>query len=158
MVILLSSHRNVPIRAICLLLLTKQRIFVFYYTTEIITTPEVVIQFPWPTMLEYIALLNLNVGEARVIEETGQFFDSSVKVKNALAWFKKKRGIKCEKLGGFVAEYNLRFFYEENDEISLGTRFMTALAKVYENVFQGLWVMNLWCKCLKGTWFNKNRI
>ena len=59
MVILLSSHRNVPIRAICLLLLTKQRIFVFYYTTEIITTPEVVIQFPWPTMLEYIALLNI---------------------------------------------------------------------------------------------------
>ena len=59
MVILLSSHRNVPIRAICLLLLTKQRIFVFYYITEIITTPEVAIQFPWPTMLEYIALLNI---------------------------------------------------------------------------------------------------
>ena len=50
--------------------------------------------------------------------------------KNALAWFKKKRGIKCEKPGGFIAEYNVRFFYEENDGISLRTRFMTALTKV----------------------------
>ena len=49
-----------------------------------------------------------------VIEETGRFPDSSVKIKNALAWFKKKRGIKCEKLGGFIAAYNFHFFYEEN--------------------------------------------
>ena len=60
-------------------------------------------------------------------------------------------GIKCEKLGGFIADYNFRPFYEENDGVSLGISFMTALAKVYENIFQGLWVMNLWCKCLKGT-------
>ena len=86
----------------------------------------------------YSTIKDLNVGEARVIEETGRFPDSSVKIKNALAWFKKKRGIKCEKLGGFIAECNFCFFYEENDGISIGTRFMTALAKVYENVFQGL--------------------
>ena len=99
----------------------------------------------------YSTIKDLSVGEAMVTEETGLFPDSSVKIKNALAWFKKKRGIKCEKLGEFIAEYNFWLFYEENDRISLGTRFMTALAKVYENVFQGLWVMNLWCKCLKGT-------
>ena len=73
-----------------------------------------------------------------VIEETGRFPDSSVKIKNALAWFKKKRSIKCGKIGGFIAEYNFRFFYEENDAISLGARFVTSLAKVYENDFQGL--------------------
>ena len=55
--------------------------------------------------------------KARVIEETGRFPDSSVKIKNTLTCFKKKRGIKCEKLGGFIAEYNFRFFYEENDGI-----------------------------------------
>ena len=84
----------------------------------------------------YSTIKNLSVGEARVIEETERFPDSSVKIKNALASFKKKRGIKCEKLGGFIAAYNFRFFYEENDSISLGTSFMTSLAKVYENVFQ----------------------
>ena len=66
--------------------------------------------------------------------------------------------IKCEKLGGFIAEYNFRFFHKENDDISLGTRVITAQAKVYENVFQGLWVMNNWCKCLKGINFHRNRI
>ena len=86
----------------------------------------------------YSTVKDLSVGEARAIEETGRFPNSSVKIKNVLAWFKKKRGIKCEKLGGFIAEYNFRFFYEENDSISFGIRFMTALAKVYENVFQGL--------------------
>ena len=86
----------------------------------------------------YSTIKNLSVGEARVIEETGRFSDSSVKIKNSLAWFKKKMGIKCEKLGGFIAEYNFRPFYEENDGVSLGISFMTALAKVYENVFQGL--------------------
>ena len=45
-----------------------------------------------------------------VIEETGRFPDSSVKIKNALAWFKKKRSIRCGKIGGFIAEYNFRFF------------------------------------------------
>ena len=91
----------------------------------------------------YRTIKYLSVGEARVIEETGRFPDSSVKIKNALAWFKKKRSIKCEKPGGFIADCNFRFFYEENHGISLGTRFMTAIAKVYENIFQGLWVMNL---------------
>ena len=61
MVILLSSHRNVPIRAIYLLLLIKQIIFVFYYITELIATAEAVMQFPCPTMLEYIALLKILV-------------------------------------------------------------------------------------------------
>ena len=65
---------------------------------------------------------------------------------------------KCEKLGGFIAEHNFRFFYKENDGISLETRFLTALAKVNENVFQGLWVMNNWCKCLKIIKFHENRI
>ena len=82
----------------------------------------------------YSTIKDLSVGEAMVTEETGLFPDSSVKIKNALAWFKKKRGIKCEKLGVFIAEYNFWLFYEENDRISLGARFMTALAKVYENV------------------------
>ena len=86
----------------------------------------------------YSTIKDLSVGKARVIEETGRFPDSSVKIKNTLAWFKKKRGIECEKLGGFIAEYNFRFFYEENDGISLGTRFMTVFTKVYENVFQDL--------------------
>ena len=88
--------------------------------------------------ITYSTIKDLSVGEVRVTEETGRFPDSSFKIKNALAWFKKKRGIKCEKLAGFIAEFNFRFFYEQNDGISLGTKFMTALAKVYENIFQGL--------------------
>ena len=71
----------------------------------------------------------------------------------------KRRGaLNVKKIGGFIAEYNFCFFYEENDDISLGTRFMTALAKVYKNVFHGLWVVNLWCKWLKGIKFHGNRI
>ena len=69
----------------------------------------------------YSTIKVFSVGEVTVVEETGRFPDSSVKINNALAWFKKKRGIKYEKLGGFIAEYNFRFFYEENDGISLGT-------------------------------------
>ena len=85
----------------------------------------------------YSTIKNLSVGEARVIEETGRFSDSSVKIKNALAWFKKKMGIKCEKLGGFIAEYNFRPFYEENDGVSLGISFMTALEKSLQKCFLG---------------------
>ena len=78
----------------------------------------------------YGTIKDLSVGKARLIEESRRFSDSSVKTKNALAWLKKKRDIKCEKLGDFTVGYNCRFFYEENDLISLRTRFMTALAKV----------------------------
>ena len=46
----------------------------------------------------YSTIKDLSVGEAMVTEETGLFPDSSVKI--------KKRGIKCEKLGEFIAEYN----------------------------------------------------
>ena len=86
----------------------------------------------------YSTIEDLNVGKARAIEETERLPHYSIKTKNTLVWFKKKRGIKCGKLGGFIGEYNFRFFYEENDDISLETKFMTALVKVYENVFQGL--------------------
>ena len=85
----------------------------------------------------YSTIEDLSFGEARVIEETGRSPDSSIKIKNALAWFKNMRSIKCE-IGGFIPEYNFCFFYEENDGISLETRFMTELAKVYGNVFYGL--------------------
>ena len=37
---------------------------------------------------------DFSIGEFRVIEETGRFPDTSVKIKNALTWFKEKRGIK----------------------------------------------------------------
>ena len=87
-----------------MLLLMKTKNFCLYYITEIIATPEAVMPFPWPTI--YSTIKDLSVGEAMLTEETGRFPDSSVKIKNALAWFKKNRGIKCEKLGGFIAEYN----------------------------------------------------
>ena len=54
----------------------------------------------------YSTIKDLDVGEARVIEQTGRFPNSVAKIKIALAWFKKKRGIKCEKLARFIAEYN----------------------------------------------------
>ena len=64
MVILLSSHRNVPIRVTDLLLLTKAKNFCFYYIIEIIVTPEAAKQFPQTATLEYIALLkNLVLGK-----------------------------------------------------------------------------------------------
>ena len=155
MVILLSSHRNVPIRAIYLLLLIKHNFcFLLHNRTNCYSRGGHAIPLSNNARI-YSTIKDLSVEEARVIE---RFPGSSVKIKNTLAWSKKKRGIKCDKLGGFIAEYNFRFFCEENDEISLETRFMTPLAKVYENVFQGLWAMSLWCKCLKGTWFNVNRI
>ena len=56
----------------------------------------------------YSTIKDLSVEEARVIEETGRFPDSSVNIKNVLAWFKNKRGIKCEKLAGLIGEYNFR--------------------------------------------------
>ena len=66
MVILLSSHGNAPIRAMYLLLLTKTKRFCFYYITEIIATPEADMKFPWPSTLEYIALLKfLLLGKLR---------------------------------------------------------------------------------------------
>ena len=52
------------------------------------------------------------MAEARVIEKARRFPYSSIKMKNALALFKKKRDIKFEKLEGFIAERNFRFFYE----------------------------------------------
>ena len=44
----------------------------------------------------YSTIKDLSVGDARVIEETGPFPDSSIKINNALTWSKKKRVIKCE--------------------------------------------------------------
>ena len=44
-VMLLSCHRNVPIRAVYLLLLTKANNF-FCYIAEVIATPEPNMQFP----------------------------------------------------------------------------------------------------------------
>ena len=53
----------------------------------------------------YRLIKELSAGEVRIIDETRRFLDSSIKIKNALAQFKKKSGIKCEKLRGFIAEY-----------------------------------------------------
>ena len=57
---------------------------------------------------------------------------------------KKKRGIKCEKFGGFIARHNFEFFYEESDGIFLGTRFMITLAKftkMFSRVFES-WIFD----------------
>ena len=130
MVILLSPHRNVPIRAIYLLLLTKtEYLFLLHNRNNHYTKGGHTIPVANNARI-HSTIKDLSVVEARVIEEIERFPDSSSKIKNTLAWFKKKRGIKCENLGGFIAEYNFRFFYEENDGISLRTRFMTLLAKV----------------------------
>ena len=100
MVILLSSLRNVPIRVIYLLLFPKIKYLCRY-----------AIPFANNTKI-YSTIKKISVEEARVIEEARRFPYSFIKVKNALALFKKKRDIKCEKLGGFIAEHNFRFFNE----------------------------------------------
>ena len=91
MVILLSLHRNIPIHAICLLLNRNNRYTRSRHAMTIANNART-----------YSSIKDLGVGEARVIEETGRFLESYVKIKNALAWLKKKRSIKCEKLGGFL--------------------------------------------------------
>ena len=85
----------------------------------------------------YSTIKNLSVGEARVIEETGRFSDSSFKIKNVLAWFKKKMGIKCEKLGGFIADYNFRPFYEENDGVIFRNKFHDCTGQSLRKYFPG---------------------
>ena len=95
MVILLSFQRNVPIRAIYLLLLTKNIFWLSLHNrNNRYTRGEHAIPVANNARI-YSTIKDLSVGEAKVIEETGQFPNSSVKIKNALAWFKKKRGIKC---------------------------------------------------------------
>ena len=81
----------------------------------------------------YSTFKDLSIREARVIEETFSITGFPIlPLRSRTHWhgLKRRGGIKCEKLGGFITEYNFRFFYEKNDGISLGTRFMTALAKV----------------------------
>ena len=80
----------------------------------------------------YSTVKDCSIWETRVIEEIGQFPDSFVKTKNILTWFKKKRGIKYEKLGGFIAEYSFRFFYKENDNTTFDCFTKKMMAYLYE--------------------------
>lgn len=50
---------------------------------------------------------------------------------HAMNWIKQKRGIRCKKVGGFIAEYNFRYFLGEGD---IGNRFLTAMQSVYEHI------------------------
>ena len=54
-------------------------------------------------------VLPLTLSRRRPLSYRNQSTDNDlrlekVKIKNALAWLKKKRGIKCEKLGDFIVE------------------------------------------------------
>lgn len=53
---------------------------------------------------------------------------------HSLAWLRSKRGMACNKTGGFIAEYNLRFF-KPNFE-NFGTFFLTCLEDQYRNILQ----------------------
>ena len=51
---------------------------------------------------------------------------------HALQWLKKKRGIKCNKVGGYIAEYNFKFFRTEN---TVGDRFLHTMTATYRPLF-----------------------
>ena len=87
MVILLSFQRNVPIRAIYLLLLTKKNFWLSLHNrNNRYTRGGHAIPVANNARI-YSTIKDLSVGEARVTEGTGRFPDSSAKIKNALIWF-----------------------------------------------------------------------
>ena len=62
------------------------------------------------------------------------FFQGNVEnpKNHALQWLRKKRRIKCNTVGGYTAEYNLKFFRTEN---TVGDRFRHAMAASYRPLF-----------------------
>lgn len=52
---------------------------------------------------------------------------------HALSWFSQRRGISCNKAGGYCAEYNFRFSFAA---ANVGDRFLTAMAEVYDHEFR----------------------
>ncbi|XP_066925006.1 uncharacterized protein [Clytia hemisphaerica] len=52
---------------------------------------------------------------------------------HALSWMKKKKGIRCEQAGGFVNEYNFRFFIKSEEIIQ--DRMIKVFKDVYKLVF-----------------------
>ena len=51
---------------------------------------------------------------------------------HALQWLRKKKGIKCNEVGGYIAEYNFEFFRTEN---TVEERFLHANAATYRPLF-----------------------
>ena len=47
-------------------------------------------------------------------------------------WIKKKKGIRCDKAGAYLSEYNLRFFIDEDNDF--GECFLDAMAYNYQHV------------------------
>lgn len=76
--------------------------------------------------------LELNTPDGTVVlpenEYPGNFHDS---FNHSLVWIRSKRGIKCNKAGAFLAEYNFRFAIG-NDDVK--NRFIYAMAAVYEHI------------------------
>ena len=65
----------------------------------------------------------LNIMEITLVQRTVE------NPKNhASQWLRKKRRIKCNKVGGYIVEYNFNFFRTES---TVGDRFLHALAATY---------------------------
>ena len=52
---------------------------------------------------------------------------------HAKTWLKSKRGIKCSRAGGFISEYNFRFFEEKEN---FGDAFVNLIRDLYHENFE----------------------
>ncbi|XP_066923368.1 uncharacterized protein [Clytia hemisphaerica] len=52
---------------------------------------------------------------------------------HATNWLKERRGIPCSKVGGFVNEYNMRYFINQSEE-GFADRFMRCVVRSYEDI------------------------
>ena len=56
----------------------------------------------------------------------------------AVEFLSEKRGIRCNEMSGYCAEFNFRFFPREEMELDLGEKFLNNLAAIYEETFNSL--------------------
>ena len=68
-------------------------------------------------LLSEYANINVDAGVRQTAEV--ELFQGHVDQKEIMAktWLKGKRGIRCGQAGGFLAEYNYRFFFEKDNNM-----------------------------------------
>ena len=78
--------------------------------------------------------ININVPPNVIVSNAIELYQGNVNGPELLAmtWLKSKRGIRCAQAGGFIAEYNYRFFEEK---VNFGNSYMSVLRDLYIDHF-----------------------
>ena len=96
-------------------------------------------QFPQQTTLEYIALLKILVsGKLGYLKKPDGFPILPLKSRTYWHGLKRRWALNVRNLEASLQITTFDLFTKKMMGLSLGISFMTALAKVYENIFQGL--------------------